>query len=124
MTDKLTPRQQKFMIALLNSRTVEEAAEKAGIGRTTGHSYLKSVTFKRAYREARNNVMQQATALLQSASTEAVQVLREIMLDESISPYTRQQSARTILEFGYKAHENEHILEVIEELEARFEDEV
>ncbi|MGT2800413.1 hypothetical protein JavanS292_0005 [Streptococcus satellite phage Javan292] len=111
------------MLALLESKSVEEAAKKAGIGRTTGHGYLKSLTFRRAYREARNNVMQQATALLQSASTEAVEVLREIMLDESVSPYARQQSARTILEFGYKAHENENILEVIEELEARFEDE-
>ncbi|MBF0844601.1 replication protein [Streptococcus danieliae] len=111
------------MLALLNSKTIDEASKKAGIGRTTGHKYLKSVKFRKAYREARSDVMQQATALLQSASREAVEVLREIMNDHTISPYARQQSARTILEFGYKAHENEHILEVIEELEARFEDE-
>lgn len=111
------------MLALLSSKTIEEATQKAGIGRTTGHNYLRSMTFRRAYRKARSEVMQQATALLQSASAEAVEVLQDIMHNQDVSPYARQQAARTILEFSYKAHENEHILEVIEELEARFEDE-
>lgn len=45
------------------------------------------------------------------------------MLDDSISPYARQQSAQTILSTAYKAHELDDIVEMVEELEARFEDE-
>lgn len=111
------------MAAMVTSKTITEAAERAGIGRVTAHNYLKDITFKRAFRRYRSELMQQTTALLQSASIEAVEVLREIMLDKSISPYARQQSAQTVLNAAYKAHELDDIVEMVEELEARFEDE-
>ncbi|WP_303973924.1 replication protein [Streptococcus merionis] len=121
-TDKLTPKQEKFLLALMTSKTIDEATQKAGIARTTGYNYMKSLTFRRAYRKARTDIVQQTTALLQSASIEAVEVLREIMLDKSVSPYARQQSAQTVLTMAYKAHEVENVLEVVEELEARFDE--
>lgn len=65
--------------------------------------------------------MQQTTAHLQSASIEAVDVLREIMNDSTVSPYARQQSAHSILTLAYKAHETTDIIEMVEELEAKFE---
>lgn len=111
------------MAAMVTSKTITEAAERAGIGRVTAHKYLKDITFKRAFRRYRSELMQQTTALLQSASIEAVEVLREIMLDKSISPYARQQSAQTVRNAAYKAHELDDIVEMVEELEARFEDE-
>ncbi|GFG47747.1 hypothetical protein ScFU97_10860 [Streptococcus canis] len=117
----LTPKQEKFMAAMVTSKTITEAAERAGIARVTAHKYLKDITFKRAFRRYRSELMQQTTALLQSASIEAVEVLREIALDKSISPYARQQSAQTILNAAYKAHELDDIVEMVEELEARFE---
>ncbi|QBX07300.1 hypothetical protein JavanS130_0019 [Streptococcus satellite phage Javan130] len=110
------------MAAMVTSKTITEAAERAGIGRVTAHKYLKDIIFKRAFRRYRSELMQQTTALLQSASIEAVEVLREIALDKSISPYARQQSAQTILNAAYKAHELDDIVEMVEELEARFED--
>ena len=54
---------------------------------------------------------------LNSVAVDAVEVLTAIMNDPTISPYARQQSARTILEFAYKAYENEAIIEKLEELE-------
>ena len=61
--------------------------------------------------------MEQATSRLNNVAVEAVEVLTNIMNDPTISPYARQQSARTILEFAYKAYENEAIIEKLEELE-------
>lgn len=118
----LTPKQEKFMVAMVTSKTITEAAERAGITRGTAHRYLKDITFKKVCRRYRSELMQQTTSLLQSASIEAVEVLRNIMLDDSISPYARQQSAQTILNAAYKAHELDDIVEMVEELEARFED--
>lgn len=120
--EKLTPRQEKFMRALVVSNTQKEAREKAGISKTTAHRFLKSVTFRKAYREYTSQLMRQATGRLQQASVQAVEVLQEIMTNESVSPYARQQAAQTILTMAYKAHELDNVLEVVEELEARFEE--
>nr|WP_249341819.1 replication protein [Streptococcus hyovaginalis] len=90
-----------------------------GISRNTAYNYLNDVTFRRIYRERRNEMLKRTTTMLQSASIEAVKVLQEIMLDESVSPYARQQSAQTILSMAYKANEQTEILEMIEELEIK-----
>lgn len=124
MEKRLTPKQEKFLQALLIAPSVTEASKMAGIARSTGQKYLTSVTFKRAYREHTSQLMKQTTGKLQKASLEAVEVLREIMLDSDNSPYARQQAAQTILTTAYKAHEVDNVLEVIEELEARFDNEV
>lgn len=108
------------MLALATSPSIVKACEVAGIARSTGQKYLKLVTFRRAFREYRSELMQQTTTQLQTASLEAVQVLRRIMLDDTVSPYARQQAAQTILTTAYKAHEIESVHEVLEEYEMRF----
>ncbi|WP_449460351.1 replication protein [Streptococcus suis] len=115
----LTAKQEKFMLALMTAPTVTEASKLAGIARSTGQKYLKDITFRRAYRQYRNDIMQQATGKLQNASIRAVEVLEEIMDDKTVSPYARQQAAQTILNMAYKANEQIDMLEMIEELEMR-----
>lgn len=105
---------------MIVSNGVNDATKKAGISRSTGYKYLKDITFKRIYRQYRTDLMQQTTAQLQNASIEAVNVLREIMNDPDVSPYARQQSAQTILTMAYKAHETTDIIEMVEDLEAKF----
>lgn len=118
MGEKVTPRQEKFALALMTSNTIEEARETVGISRTTVNKWQRDITFKRYYRELRLNAMQQTTARLQAVSMEAVEVLHNLMTDETVSPFVRRQSAKTILEVAYKAHETGDILEVVEEIKA------
>ena len=118
MGEKVTPRQEKFALALMTSNTIEEARETVGISRTTVNKWQRDITFKRYYRELRLNAMQQTTARLQAVSMEAVEVLHNLMTDETVSPFVRQQSAKTILEVVYKAHETADILELVEEIKA------
>ena len=118
MGEKVTPRQEKFALALMTSNTIEEVRETVGISRTTVNKWQRDITFKRYYRELRLNAMQQTTARLQAVSMEAVEVLHNLMTDETVSPFVRQQSAKTILEVVYKAHETGDILEVVEEIKA------
>ena len=103
MGEKVTPRQEKFALALMTSNKSEEARETVGISRTTVNKWQRDITFKRYYRELRLNAMQQTTARLQAVSMEAVEVLHNLMTDETVSPFVRQQSAKTILEVAYKA---------------------
>lgn len=120
MTGKLSPKQEKFMMALATSPTITEACKVAGISRTTGQRYLKEVSFKRAWRAYNSDMMRQTTSKLQAISLEAVEVLRSIMLDETVSPYARQQAAQSVLTMAYKGHEVESVQEVIEEYELKF----
>ncbi|MGV3051309.1 replication protein [Streptococcus hyovaginalis] len=91
--DKLTRRQEKFLNAILINGNISQVSQELGISRNTAYNYLNDVTFRRIYRERRNEMLKRTTTMLQSASIEAVKVLQEIMLDESVSPYARQQSA-------------------------------
>ncbi|MFZ7176526.1 replication protein [Streptococcus hyovaginalis] len=117
--DKLTRRQEKFLNAILINGNISQVSQELGISRNTAYNYLNDVTFRRIYRERRNEMLKRTTTMLQSASIEAVKVLQEIMLDESVSPHARQQSAQTILSMAYKANEQTEILEMIEELEIK-----
>ncbi len=57
----------------------------------------------------RNQAMEQATSRLNSVFlVDAVEVLTAIMNDPTISPYARHVS-ENILEFAYKAYENEAV---------------
>ncbi|KXT72454.1 hypothetical protein STRDD10_01911 [Streptococcus sp. DD10] len=98
---------------------VKKASELSSITRQTAYKYLNDTTFKRLYRERRSEQLKEATTLLKNASVEAVNVLREIMLNEGVSPYARQQSAQTILNIAYKAVEKVEVIEQLEVLEAK-----
>lgn len=120
---KLNRRQENFLNAILETGNVTEASKLANISRNTAYTYLKNVTFKRIYRERRNEMLKETTTRLQNASIRAVEVLLEIMNDNAVSPYARQQSAQTVLSMAYKAVETTDIVEQVEELEAKFENE-
>lgn len=120
---KLNKRQENFLTAILETGNVAEASRLANISRTTAYTYMKNVTFKQVYRERRNEMLKETTTRLQNASIRAVEVLVEIMNDNTVSPYARQQSAQTVLSMAYKAVETTDIVEQVEELEAKFENE-
>ena len=123
MTEKLTKRQESFLGNLLLTGNVSKASELSNITRQTGYGYMKNATFKKIYRERRSEQHKESTALLQNASIEAVEVLRNIMNDETVSPYARVQSAQTILTTAYKAVETVEIVEQLEILETKLSDE-
>lgn len=116
---ELSRKKEIFLANYLMTGNIKKASEMSDITRKTAYNYLNDATFKRIYRERRSEQFKEATTLLQNASVEAVNVLREIMLDRNISPYARQQSAQTILNMAYKSVETVEVMEQIEILEAR-----
>ena len=121
---ELSRKKEIFMANYLMTGNVKKASELSEITRKTAYNYLNDATFKRIYRERRSEQLKESTTLLQNASVEAVNVLREIMLDKTVSPYARQQSAQRILNMAYKAVEMVEVVEQLEILEAKILDTV
>lgn len=123
MADRLNKRQEAFLTNLLLTGNVAKASELANIAKGTGYEYLKNATFKRIYRERRSEQLKETTALLKNASIKAVNVLADIMEDETVSPYARVQASNTVLQMAYKAVETLEVVEQLEMLEAKLLDE-
>lgn len=120
--DSLTPKQIKFVDAMLTEPTIEKACKKAGVSRATGYKYLKKTIVKRTIQTKQNEIMDRTTQTLYTASTNAVNVLNTIMTDEEVNPFVRVQAGKTILEQAYKAYELVGIAKQIEEVRAEIEE--
>lgn len=114
---ELNIRQDKFLKALLEAGSIDEACKKANINRTTGYKYLKDQLFMDEYRKIRREAMQQVTARLQKVSEQAVSVLQAIMLDEGNSANARVQAAKNVLDVAYRSLELDDVQERIERIE-------
>lgn len=117
---KLTAKQEKFIIALMQTNTVVDACKQAGITSNTGHKYLNEPDFKQEYLNVRRETMQQATNKLQQSAVLAVETLENVMVDaENSTPSARVQASRSILEYAYRSLELDDMQRRIEQLEER-----
>lgn len=117
----LTRRQEKALEALLNEPTVARAAQLAGVGERTLHSWLRQPVFAAAYRESRRTAFGHAISLTQKYSPMAVGTLVKIMGDESKPPTSRVAAATALLRFGREAIEIDDIDERLATIEQRAE---
>ena len=116
---KITRKRQLAIAALIEQSTVQQAAKTAGIGQATLFRWLRDPAFQSAYRDAKRRVVDQAIGRLQRASSEAVDTLREVMLDAEKPPSARVACARAILDFAVKAVELDDLTTRMEILEQR-----
>lgn len=120
--NSLTTKQIKFIDAMLTEPTIEKACQKAGVSRATGHKYLKVAAVKKTLRIKQDEMMDKTTQMLYLASSNAVSVLSDIMLDNKVNPFIRTQAAKAILEQSYKTHEIFGVVRQIEELRLEIEE--
>ena len=120
--NSLTTKQIKFIDAMLTEPTIEKACQKAGVSRATGHKYLKVAAVKKTLRIKQDEMMDKTTQMLYLASSNAVTVLSDIMLDNKVNPFIRTQAAKAILEQSYKTHEIFGVVRQIEELRLEIEE--
>lgn len=111
----LTAKQQRAIDALLREPTTQAAAEAAGVSKATIFRWLADEAFSAAYQTARGQLLESTLTALQSASIDAVNVLREVMTDASLNAFARVSAAKAVLEMGFKARE---VLEVEARLSA------
>lgn len=108
--------------ALLTESTLGAAAKVAGISESTLWRWLKEQEFAEAYRELKREAVGQAVTRLQQISCQAVETLKDIMLDKKSPASVRVSAAKSVLEMAIKAVEIEDISRRLEELEKAVEE--
>jgi hypothetical protein len=115
---KLTPIQERAVIALLSHANIRTAAKSVGVDEATLWRWLQDKDFHAAYMIARRETVQHALARLQQISTEAVNTLREVMRDKTAKGSERVSAAKAIIEYSIKAVEIEDLASRVAELES------
>ncbi len=114
---KLTPKQERALVALLDCGVIKEAAKTVGVNEATLWRWLQIPEFQSRYRAARRQLVETAIAQLQSDCTIAVRVLREVAEDKEAPSSSRVAAAKTIIEQSVSAIQLTDLQERLEEVE-------
>ncbi len=115
--EKLTPKQERALVALLDCGEIKKAAEIAEVGEVTLWRWLQAPDFQTRYRAARRQLVETAIAQLQSDCTTAARVLREVAEDRQAPASSRVAAARAIIEQSVSAVQLTDLQERLEEVE-------
>ena len=88
---------EEIIAALLQSATLKEAAELAGISPRSLYDRMNRENFIAAYQRAKAEHLRAALLSLNGKVEEAIATIAGIMQDEKTNPATRLQAAQTIL---------------------------
>src|SRR5579862_1795244 len=111
-SEKLSPKQEAAILALVSTRSAEEAARAAHITPRTLYRWQKEPSFDAAFRKAQKSAFGQSIARLHYFCGAAVTTLGKVMLDPATPASTKVRAADSILNHTIKAIE-------IDDLEAR-----
>jgi glutamine synthetase type III len=95
--DRLTPAQRRAIAALLTARDTRSAATLSGVNERTLHRWLTLTHFRAELQKAENQAINTAIRRLSELTSHAVDTLREIMSDKSVTAGTRVQAANIVL---------------------------
>jgi len=118
---KFGHKEEEAIVALLTTRTTEEAARAVNVSAKTLLRWQKEPEFDAAYRAAKRAAFGQSIARLHYLSSAAVSTLGKVMLDATTPPATKVRAADSILDHTLKAIETEDIEARVGELERAME---
>ena len=113
---KLTRRQTKALAALLECKSVAEAARRCGCAESTLFVYLKNPIFVGEYEAAQDRLLDDAAARVKRGLAPALDVLQEISEDATQPPASRVAAARGTVEAGLKLLREHETRKKIDEL--------
>ncbi len=109
---------EKLLMALAVGGTVEQAAQAAGVSRSTAHRRLRDPEFLRQLRQTKNDLARRTAGLLAGACGEAVKTLLTLLREPA--PFAvRLGAARAIVELSLKTREAGELEERVNALEDR-----
>jgi phage terminase small subunit len=94
---RLSPRQQRAVVALLSTGEVKAAAAEAGITRETLHRWLRDPVFLAAVREAEAEALDELSRLLVRLGRTAVGTIARAMSDPATPAATKVRAADVAL---------------------------
>jgi hypothetical protein len=119
--EELNEKEGKVLAALMSSFTHKEACQKLGITEQALYLYLRNDKFQVAYRQARNQAVEHAGAMLAKMVGNATWRAHEILRDETAKKSEQLNAAKLILEYGFKFYEFENVIERLKKLETTLE---
>jgi len=114
---KFAGKKEKAILALLTSRSVEEAARTANVPVRSLYRWMKESAFDAEYRAAKRAAYGQAVARLQQGTSAAATTLLKTMIDASTPASVKVRAAEAIFSHAAKAIEIEDIEARVAELE-------
>lgn len=118
----LTPKQHRFLTAMLEEQSIDAAAKTARITRATAYKYLDDDEFRKELQAARRTIIDGISNRLRKLGTKAIDTLNENLTDVEATPATKNSTAKIILEFIYRSHELENVTERLDEMEKLLEE--
>jgi hypothetical protein len=114
---QLSPKQRRFLSAMLSARTIADAARQAGIAERTAYLYLTAPHFQVALNHALDDALSRAAQQATAAMDHALAALCAILDDPATSPAARIAAARAILQVGPRLHESVTLTQRVATLE-------
>lgn len=93
---------EQIIAALLNSGSIQQAAEKTGLAPRTMYDRMGTRDFRAAYSAAKSDIMRQAVLSMNRNLSAAVDVVTGIMNDDENPAAIRLQAAKMIIENAAK----------------------
>jgi phage terminase small subunit len=115
----LSPRQRRFVNAVLTARTIREAASKVKVAESTAWRWLALPGVKAALCEAQDAALAQSARAVAALLTNALDTLSDVMGDSGAPVGARVSAARTILENAVRLVDVVSLAERVAELEQR-----
>jgi phage terminase small subunit len=103
---QLSPKQRRFLAAMLTARTVADAARLAGIAERTAYLYLSTPEIRAALDNTLDEALSHTAQQAAVAMDRAIAALCVILEDPASPVVARIAAARTILQIGPRFHES------------------
>jgi len=114
----LNHQQAHAVMALMSEASIDRAAARADVSTRTLHRWMSQVDFQRAYRLARRQAFQQATAIVVKYAPVAVSTLVRIVSDRDAPPHAQVTAAGLLLRFGRESIQLDDVMARVDALEA------
>lgn len=98
ISNALTHRQEKAVLALMSNPTIAAAAESVGISEKTLRRWMDEPAFQQALRDAKLTAYDHGMAQLQNLVSNAIRVLTEILNDTEASASAKLRAAALVLQ--------------------------
>jgi hypothetical protein len=106
---KQVQKRQRLIAALLQTSTVEKAAEAAGMSAVTGWRIRRTAEFRVEFNEACQQAFGQSEARAQFASNMALSVMLRIMTDPNEKASSRVRAAVEVVNHAKQATERDQL---------------
>ena len=115
---RYSKKQVDFIFAMLETGNISKSAKIANITETTAFKYLKN-GLSEEINKIRKKYIEESFKKLEYASVKATDTIIELLNDKSCPNSIKLNACKTILDYSMKIHEQNDIIEKLENIEKR-----